>query len=96
MVEFCPKCGSLLIPVRKGGKIILVCRRCHFQKDVGSSDSYKGVQVISEDKKTKTAVIEEVKTTSKERKERERELLQELYEIVLETMEQEQMESEEE
>ncbi len=25
---FCPKCGSILIPKKKGGKMVLVCKSC--------------------------------------------------------------------
>ncbi len=97
MVEFCPKCGSLLVPARRsGGKVILKCRKCGFEKPYNTSTSYRGVQLISEDKKIKTSVIEESVEVSKEKKEREMELLQEAYyEVFLETMaEQEAEESE--
>ena len=86
MVEFCPKCGSLLFPTReKSGKIVLVCHKCKYKKEKSSS-SYRVVQKISADKKIKTLVIEKPRKIDRERKERERELLQEYYEIFLETM----------
>ena len=91
MVEFCPKCGTLLVPSRRGNKVFLVCRRCKYEKSIKSSEGYREVQIISEDKRLKTAVIEETKEIDKEKRKEERELLQELYEIVLETMEQEQL-----
>lgn len=94
MVEFCPKCGSLLIPTkRKGGKVFLVCRRCKFEKQYEQSSSYKGVQLIDENKKIKTSVIEKPIEVSKEKKVREIELLQEAYyEVFLETMAEQEVE----
>ncbi|BAJ50278.1 DNA-directed RNA polymerase subunit M [Candidatus Caldarchaeum subterraneum] len=31
-MEFCPKCGKTLTPSRVGGKAMLVCKRCGYQK----------------------------------------------------------------
>ncbi len=31
-MQFCPKCGSLMFPRRKEGVLVLVCRRCGFEK----------------------------------------------------------------
>jgi len=30
---FCPKCGSIMIPVRENGQKILRCRRCGYKVD---------------------------------------------------------------
>ena len=89
MVEFCPKCGSLLVPVKKNNKIFLVCPKCGYEKEVKKSknNSYRKTFKISEDKKTKTAILEENTKINKEEKVREKELLKEYYEIFLETME---------
>jgi DNA-directed RNA polymerase subunit M len=32
MLEFCPKCGNLLVVKKKGKKAYLVCRKGHFEK----------------------------------------------------------------
>jgi len=95
MVEFCPNCGSLLIPIRKkGGKVFLVCRRCKFEKQYKQSSSYRGVQLIDKDKKIKTSVVEKPSEIDKEKKVREIELLQEAYyEVFLETMAEQEVES---
>jgi len=93
MVEFCPKCGNLLVPTRrKGGKVLLVCRKCKFEKEYESS-SYRGVQLIDKNKKIKTSVIEKPVEVSKEKRVREIELLQEAYyEVFLETMAEQEVE----
>jgi len=33
MVEFCPKCGNMMIPRRKEGRVILVCPKCGYTKE---------------------------------------------------------------
>lgn len=35
VVEFCPKCGSIMVPRRKGGKTVLMCPRCGYRKESG-------------------------------------------------------------
>jgi DNA-directed RNA polymerase subunit M len=34
-LEFCPKCGSLLIPRREGSETVLVCPKCGYSKRGG-------------------------------------------------------------
>jgi DNA-directed RNA polymerase subunit M len=29
MPEFCPKCGDLLVPQKKGSRVVLICRHGH-------------------------------------------------------------------
>jgi DNA-directed RNA polymerase subunit M len=31
-IEFCPKCGSITVPVRKGKSVYLKCRGCSYEK----------------------------------------------------------------
>jgi len=86
-MEFCPNCGKVLYPQRKGGKTVLICRACGYSVDVdrSSKKSMTMVYHISEEKHTRTSVIEK-KEEDKEKKEAERELVQELYkEIFSET-----------
>ncbi|HDH07243.1 MAG TPA: DNA-directed RNA polymerase subunit M [Thermoproteales archaeon] len=86
MVEFCPRCETVLVPVRENGKVFLVCRRCGFRKEAKSSTSYKTTIKVSEEKHARTAVIEETYELSQEERERQKELLKEYYEVFLETM----------
>lgn len=32
IIEFCPKCGSITVPVKKGKSTYLKCRNCRFEK----------------------------------------------------------------
>ena len=50
-MNFCPKCGSLMIPKRKDGKIVLVCTNCGYEmpfegKKVGFSEKIKPAKKI--------------------------------------------------
>ncbi len=38
MVEFCPKCGSMMIPKKVKGRTILVCTSCGYVKKVTNSE----------------------------------------------------------
>ncbi len=33
-LKFCPKCGDLLIPEKKGEKFFITCEKCGFSKEV--------------------------------------------------------------
>jgi len=89
VVEFCPKCGSILVPSRKNNETYLVCNRCGFSKLAKDVSSYKRREKISDERKVKVLVLERTEKRGKEKLEEERELLQEYYEIFLDTMEEE-------
>lgn len=38
-MEFCPKCGSLMMPKRSGDSVFLICSRCGFSREVSSKGS---------------------------------------------------------
>jgi len=85
MVEFCPRCGSILVPQKKEGSTVLVCRRCGYQKKAEGS-GYKQSETVDKKSKTKVTVVsrEEV---AEGMSEEQRELLKEYYEVFLSTME---------
>lgn len=89
-MEFCPKCGSLLVPVSSGGKTYLICRKCGYKKEIVSKRGYMVRGEVTEDKKEKLLVIEGIKNREKEKIEEEREIIKEYYEIFLESMESEE------
>jgi DNA-directed RNA polymerase subunit M len=70
-MEFCPKCGTLLVPKKINRSSFLTCPRCGYKKKTRKSSSYK----ISEKgkKERDVAVITEVKKVRKP-KEREYEI----------------------
>jgi len=89
-VKFCPKCGSLLTPERRKGRVYLVCKRCGYSREMEKEErGYRIRETVSEEKREKLIVIEGLKKREKEKLEEERELLREYYEVFLETMESE-------
>ena len=87
MMEFCPKCGSLLVPATIEGKAYLVCRKCGYKREAATKGGYVVKEVIGKNKKEKLVVIEGAREREKEKLEEERELLKEYYEVFLESME---------
>ncbi|PUA32234.1 MAG: transcription factor S [Zestosphaera tikiterensis] len=69
MVDFCPKCGSLLVPKREAGKTVLACPKCGYVKETTASSSKNPKTMISKkvvhSERDKTYVIssEEVART---------------------------------
>ncbi|MEM2875047.1 MAG: hypothetical protein QW567_03400 [Candidatus Hadarchaeales archaeon] len=67
-MEFCPKCGTVLMPTKVGRSRKLVCPRCGYRGKVKRPSSYrisekckepKEVAVITEDKKKKRLIEQE-------------------------------------
>jgi len=88
-VEFCPKCGTLLVPTSSEGKTYLVCRKCGYRKETSSKRGYVVRGEVSGDKREKLLVVEGVRSREKEKVEEEREIMKEYYEVFLESMESE-------
>jgi DNA-directed RNA polymerase subunit M len=88
-LEFCPKCGKLLIPLKKTGKVYLICRSCGFEKPAGESKGYKILQPVDEKKRRKTVVVEEPIAKGRKKNEEERELMADYYEVFLENFQEE-------
>ncbi|MCD6358198.1 MAG: transcription factor S [Thermoproteales archaeon] len=40
-MEYCPKCGGLMLPRRRGGATILKCVRCGYEKEVENPEAYR-------------------------------------------------------
>lgn len=81
-MEFCEKCGALMLPTKKqdGKKPVLKCRECGHEKRLGSSE-YKVEQKVQHTPKEKIVVIEESETrkddlTEDERRERRKAILE--------------------
>lgn len=81
-MEFCPKCGKLLVPSSEKGE--LTCRVCGYSKPLSRSKGYTWTERIDDSKRRGTAVVEEMPALEKQRRE-ERELAREYYEIFLES-----------
>jgi DNA-directed RNA polymerase subunit M len=61
-MEFCKKCGGLLVPQKKGKSVVLVCRKCGAKRTgkvkpkdfkIGVSTKLKKEKVIVVDKKSR-------------------------------------------
>ncbi len=49
-MKFCPKCGSLLIPVKKGERVITKCPKCSYETE-------KPVKTVSKVKRDKEKIV---------------------------------------
>ena len=58
MVEFCPRCGSVMIPKTINGKKVLVCPRCGYIKLPNPKRSNKITRKILHSELEKTTVID--------------------------------------
>jgi len=95
-LKFCPKCGNLLVPIRKGEKLILKCRVCGHEEEATTKTIGKEYTIkhnVEEEKRVKTSKVSEPPRPI--RREEEREMLQEYYEIFLETFTEEESGAEE-
>jgi len=54
-LEFCPSCKSILLPDRK--KRVLVCKKCGYEKPLGSDQGKGYVESLSKSDKAKETVI---------------------------------------
>ncbi|MBN1786250.1 MAG: transcription factor S [Candidatus Methanofastidiosa archaeon] len=60
-MEFCPECGSLMMPSKKGSLTIITCKKCGYCRDLSKEDKSKFVvkEKISHSPKDKLIVIED-------------------------------------
>jgi len=56
-MEFCEKCGGLMIPKKSGSHVVLICRQCGKRK-ISKEKKFK-MSVFSENKKSKIIVLDE-------------------------------------
>ncbi|MFN3268357.1 MAG: hypothetical protein ACK416_03755 [Zestosphaera sp.] len=89
-MKFCPKCGTLLIPVREGDKTYLACSRCGYKEPLKEGSKYKLESKTSSESRVKTTSVvssEGEKLRKSEELEQEKE---NYYEIFLELMSEEE------
>ncbi|WP_256359220.1 DNA-directed RNA polymerase subunit M [Vulcanisaeta sp. JCM 14467] len=84
-MKFCPRCGGLMVPVKREGKVYLRCQRCGYEEEMKSSDAKSYVDKKSIEKKGAVIVESyEEKEPSEEEKEMKedyvKQLLDNLYE----------------
>ncbi|AKG39264.1 hypothetical protein MA03_00455 [Infirmifilum uzonense] len=91
-MEFCPKCGTLMVPKKKKDGVYLVCPNCGYEVKAKDTKGYSTRESVSEEKKTKVSVFD-VKGARAD--EEERSQLREIYEVFLETLAEEEETGEE-
>ncbi|MFW9907863.1 MAG: DNA-directed RNA polymerase subunit M [Candidatus Thorarchaeota archaeon] len=79
-MEFCEKCGALMLPVKTEKKTTLKCRECGHEKQL-KTDGYKVEFRVKHSPKEKIVVVEEEnqpqeELTEDERRERRKAILE--------------------
>ncbi|MEM2308010.1 MAG: transcription factor S [Sulfolobales archaeon] len=54
-MEFCPKCGSLMLPRKENGNTVLVCPKCGYT--LQAKTSYKHSQLVSRRREKERIVV---------------------------------------
>ena len=88
-MRFCPRCGGVMVPVKKGSRIVLRCTRCGYEMEMDekSAKEYKGVSKGEEKKVLTTKTVSnEVKVNVEESKEELEQAKEDYYELVLDEM----------
>ena len=99
-MEFCPKCGGIMIPSKSNNITILKCSKCGFEKKIASKkadEAYKINKQIDRSLRTKTTsrISESPHGLSRSKDEIEQEK-EEYYEIFLDLVREEEESGEEE
>jgi len=55
-MRFCPRDGTLLVPVRREGRTVLKCNKCGYEEEVVEATTYRQKSIIGEDKKRGVAM----------------------------------------
>jgi len=90
MTRICPRCGGVLVPVKKDGETILKCPKCGYEENSNSKKGYEYRIQIDNSKRVITSRAIEMKETKITPEERD--LLNEYYDILLEELEKEETE----
>jgi DNA-directed RNA polymerase subunit M len=96
-VKFCPKCGGVMVPVKKGKKVVLKCTKCGYEMSIGRKEKEKYVlkEKISEKERLKTTSLVSQPSRFGLSEEEKEQMLEDYYEIALELMQEEESGEEE-
>ncbi len=85
-MKFCPKCGGVMVPVRKDGKIVFRCTRCGYEMPATEEDLKKyRVRSKGAEKVYTTKVISKAPQTPATGEDLEQ-AKEEFYELVLDQL----------
>jgi len=90
-MRFCPKCGALMVPVKKEGETVFECRQCGYTAKVAAKDvaEYKMREEISEKSRVKTTSVVSKPVELAVSAEEKQQKLEEFYEVALELIQEE-------
>ncbi len=95
-MEFCPKCGGLLRPEKKGKKTYLLCKTGDYKKLYKKSAGYTLTEKVDETKRRDTVIVEDEVKVPKKRKDELESEREETYDSFLEQFAAEEEEAESE
>ncbi|MCS7107368.1 MAG: transcription elongation factor [Acidilobaceae archaeon] len=81
-MKFCPKCGSVMVPVKRENEVISKCNRCGYEEKMEGKEEYK-TTVKGSEKVITTKVISKKKGIEVKRDEELEQAKDSYYEIVL-------------
>ena len=96
MVKFCPKCGGVMVPVKKGNRVVLKCTKCGYEMSIGrEKNKYVLKEKVSEKERLKTTSLVSKPSKFGPSEEEKEQRLEEYYAIALELMQEEESGGEE-
>lgn len=87
-MQFCPKCGGLMVPAKKDDKDILKCKKCGYEKEMDKKDK-KAYEIKASAKTNKvltTSIVSEKEGRRRDEDELEQEREEYYKEIGLELL----------
>ncbi len=95
-MRFCPKCGGLMMPVRKDGATVLRCTKCGYELRGGDVKEYRiGVEISAGAHVHTTSLVSEGKARHRSKEEIEQEKEEYYRELFLELLREEEYGGEE-
>lgn len=88
-MKFCPKCGSLMVPIREGDKRFFKCAKCGYLSEQVKESEYKLKEGIDKKARVRTTSVVSKGTPLAISMEEREQRVEEYYEIALEMIQEE-------